>query len=284
MYWAMERAEWRMRSAARRLQCSRSAQPANPLSVYFLTGQRFWHQSAFCAWSLQASTGRKIKPHFFDDGSLSQVQRARLSALFPEAVHYGRSDCLLRLESALPRADFPYLHELWHSYPNIRKLIDPHLLGGRWKLVLDSDMLFFSEPSELLQWLDHPQQALHMVDAVQSYGYPSAALEALSGAPLPERVNVGVTGLDSAALDFAELERWCATLIGRYGKHYFLEQALIAAWVGRSGAQVLPAERYRLLAGGDCAPGLGCMDHYVAGAKPVYFGQAWAKCLAQHRS
>lgn len=274
---AMNDAEVQMMQAAAQLSTA-TGLSGPPLIVYFLTGHRFWHQSAYCAWSLARSSGRPVQPHFFDDGSLTDSERAQLSAVFPLAVHHPRAQCLQRLQERLPQQDFPNLHLLWHTYPNIRKLIDPHLLGGNWKLVLDSDMLFFAKPVELLAWLHDPQQPVHMLDVMDAYGYPVASLEALSGARLPSRVNVGVTGLNSAALDFAELEAWCAQLIGAHGRHYFLEQALIAAWVGRSGAQALPASRYRLLAGPDSRPGQACLDHYVADAKGVYFHQAWRLC------
>lgn len=271
---AMRDGERRMREAVPQLPVQ-ATRAGTPLTVYFLTGDRFWHQSAFCAWSLQRASGRTVVPHFLDDGSLRAEQRQHLDTLFPGAVQHSHQACLTRLHAQLPTDRYPRLNALWHSYPNIRKLIDPHLLGAGWKLVLDSDMLFFSRPDELLDWFDQPTLPLHMVDAKDAYGYPAQALEALSGARLPARVNVGVTGLRSDALDFAELERWCDTLIGTHGKHYFLEQALIAAWIGRSGASALPAQRYRLLANRDDQPGLGCMDHYVALAKPVYFLQAW---------
>ena len=41
----------------------------SPLEVWFLTGRRFWYQTAFCAWSLAYHSGRPLTVHLADDGT-----------------------------------------------------------------------------------------------------------------------------------------------------------------------------------------------------------------------
>src|SRR5439155_27351223 len=134
----------------------------------------------------------------------------------------------IRLDRYLPEAKFPYLRERWHNYPNIRKLIDPHLGSSGWKLVLDSDILFFRRPTALLDWLTHPLMPMHMLDVEESYGYPRVELAKLVGAPPPKCLNVGVCGLSSEQLDWKQIENWIENLHQNFGSSYYLEQALVA--------------------------------------------------------
>ena len=61
-----------MKLAAATLPTSRAAaDPALP-EVHFLTGKRFWYQTAFCLHTLQVHSGRVFRAVFHDDGSFHQ--------------------------------------------------------------------------------------------------------------------------------------------------------------------------------------------------------------------
>ena len=142
-----------MEAAAARLPVPSVASGA-ALELHLLTGRRFWYQSAFCLWTLARQTGRPLAPVIYDDGSLAEQYRDSLSRLFPAVRFVAQGETIKRLDALLPVARFPFLRERWLNYPNLRKLIDPHLGGTGWKLVLDSDLLFFRRPDFLLHWLD----------------------------------------------------------------------------------------------------------------------------------
>jgi len=76
---------------------------------------------------------------------------------------------------------------------------------------------FFRRPDALLAWLDAPAQAIHMMDVQDAYGYPHVTLAALARRRIPEKLNVGVCGLRSEAIDWERLEFWCQQLIARHG-------------------------------------------------------------------
>ena len=173
------------------------------------------------------------------------------------------------------------LRERWLNYPNLRKLIDPHLASTGWKLVIDSDLLFFRPPTLLLEWLDSPSQPLHAVDCETSYGYNRATLNQLAGAPLAELVNVGLCGLNSSELDWEKIEHWCAELIRSEGTHYYLEQALVAMLVAGRNCTVAPAADY--VTQPNASEAIACqavMHHYVANSKRWYFQTNWRHALA----
>lgn len=247
-----------------------------PVEVHLLTGRRFWYQTAFCLWTFAHHARRPLAPVIYDDGSLDAACQAPLQRLFPSTRFVPRAEIVARLDTHLPVARFPTLRERWLHYPNIRKLTDPHAGGNGWKLVMDSDLLFFRRPDFLLAWLDAPDRPLHAVDCETSYGYTRPLMNRLAGAPVAELVNVGLTGLHSAEIDWEKLEHWCRTLIERERASYYLEQALIAMRVAGRACAVAPAADYVTLPrppeARECR---AVMHHYVAHSKRWYFQHNW---------
>lgn len=269
-----------MIAAAAALPLPVGDQTTSALEIHLLTGNRFWHQTAFCLWTFAHQSGRCLAPVIYDDGTLAGAERDHLRRLFP-AIHFvPKADSAAALDAMLPASRYPFLHDRWRLYPNIRKLIDPHLGSSGWKLVLDSDLLFFRRPDFLLSWLAAPDRPLHAVDNETSYGYGRALMDRLAGAHVGDLINVGLTGLRSDELDWERVEYFCRELITASGTHYFLEQALIAMLVAGRDCAVAPAADYVTCPvppeAGACR---AVMHHYVAHSKPWYFRQNWRTAL-----
>lgn len=274
-----QRGQQEMEAAVRTLPVPPSASGA-PLPLHLLTGRRFWYQTAFCLWTFANHAKRPLAPIIYDDGTLTDEFRAPLARLFPTIRFVSQSETIARLDSHLPAVRFPTLRERWLNYPNIRKLTDVHVGQSGWKLVLDSDLLFFRPPTLLAGWLDRPTQPLHAVDCETSYGYSRPLMNELAGAPVADLVNVGLTGLNGAELDWEKIEHWCRTLIARERTNYYLEQALIAMLVAGRRCTIAPAGDYVTLPRPPEAHARrAVMHHYVAGSKRWYFQQNWRACL-----
>ena len=253
-----------------------------PLELHLLTGRRFWYQTAFCLWSFAHHSGRTLAPIIYDDGSLASEHRDPLARLFPAIRFVVRDEITARLDQQLPVAKFPYLRERWLNYPNLRKLTDPHLGANGWKLVLDSDLLFFHRPDFLINWLDRPDRPLHAVDCETSYGYSRLLMDELAGQPVANLVNVGLTGLHSRELDWEKLEHWCKVLIARERTNYYLEQALVAMLVAGRECAIAPAADYVTLpVEPEAAECRAIMHHYVANSKRWYFQANWRRVSAE---
>ena len=279
---------------------------SSPISVWFLTGKKFWYQTAFCAWTLAYHTDRPLVLNLVDDGTLGPEHEEGLRRIFPEGVTLRREMVRERIETLLPAARFPILRQRWLDYINIRKLTDVHLGSTGVKLVLDSDMLFFRRPDAMLDWWDGCQRSeiegqrssvdapfsdhlgiptsscspLLMTDCVESYGYSRRLMESLAGAPIPPLMNVGICGLRSESLDWEQLEHWCQELVKREGTSYYLEQALVAMIAAKATPTVMPREDYITFPTREEAfQGTGVLQHYVADSKPWYFGEAWKLAL-----
>lgn len=273
-----------MEASAYKLTPLTPTDPAEPLELHLLTGRRFWYQTAFCLWSFARASRRRLAPVIYDDGTLTTEWQAPIARLFPLTQFVPQADIVSRLDEHLPAAQFPFLRERWRNYPNLRKLTDVHVGRTGWKLVLDSDLLFFHRPQFLLDWLARPEMPLHAVDCETSYGYPLALMSELAGKPISELVNVGLTGLDGSSLDWERLEYWCRTLIERHGTHYYLEQALIAMLIAGQNCAVATSDEYVTKPdeneARDCR---AVMHHYVATSKKWYFRHCWRMAVGEHR-
>lgn len=250
------------------------------LELHVLTGRRYWYQTAFCLWTLARHAGQPVAPVIYDDGTLSSEYRGPLEKIFPLARFVMQSETIDRLDRVLPASRFPSLRERWLHYPNIRKLTDVHAGGSGWRLVIDSDLLFFRRADFLFDWLENPSRPLHAVDVDDAYGYSPHLLRSLAGNRIPERVNVGLCGLRSEAIDWDCLEHWCASLLEKEGAHYYLEQALVAMLLSSQDCAIAPAHNYVTLPA--LPEALECkavMHHYVAESKRWYFQTNWKRAF-----
>lgn len=250
------------------------------LEIHFLTGKKFWYQTCFCAYSMAQHSKVNFRPVIYDDGTLELEHQAEFQRIFPEVKIISKKRIQTRLDECLPEQQFPYLRQRRLTYPNLRKLTDIHLNSPGWKLVLDSDMLFFQSPTLLLNWLRSPQTPCHMVDVETAYGYSPALMESLAGTSIPDRINVGICGFNSDALDWEELEFWCKTLIEQEGTHYFQEQAIVAMLMARHPCTIAPETDYIVMPDRAevCVP-KAVLHHYVADSKPWYFRYGWKTAI-----
>ena len=249
-----------------------------PLEIWFLTGKGFWYQSAFCAWTLAHQSGREISVSLVDDGTLSDRHEEGIRRLFPNGATVRKEEITDKVETLLPIEKFPVLRQRWVDYVNIRKLTDIHLGSTGHKLVLDSDMLFFDKPTEMLDWWDQKEndELCLMTDCEESYGYSRPLMEKLTGATIPKLLNVGVCGSSSEQMDWEKLESWSAALVEKEGTSYFLEQALVAMMAATEKHRVMPVETYITFPSRETVLNKGgILQHYVSDSKPSYFGDAW---------
>ena len=126
------------------------------------------------------------------------------------------------------------------------KLFDIPLYAGDAKLLLlDSDVLFFERPEELLAALARPASAWedrYNEDAGDGfYTFDVEEVERRTNVRLVRRFNSGLTCLQRDAASWEHFERWLSlpTLPDR---GWFLEQTLTAMESSRRGARALPPE------------------------------------------
>lgn len=252
----------------------------NGFPIYFLTGKNFLYQTLFCIKSLTSCSSTRFKFILIDDGTFdddliesTQNQISGVKIILKETIDQN-------LVLKLPRSKFPYLHLKREVYPHIKKLTDIHTIDEHpFKLVLDSDMLFWNEPTQMISWLTNTEGSLHMVDCEESYGYDKSAMKSLCRHEIPELINVGAIGIESSTINWQEVETWSKTLENNYGKSYFLEQALSAMIIAGQKRTVLKKEEYKV--NPSTINDNSTLHHYVDLSKKIYFEEAWRKHLDQ---
>lgn len=275
--WRNARGEQEMLTAAAQLPAFPTRNDSRAFEVHLLTGRRFVHQTAFCLHSLALQCPVPLQAEIHDDGSLDADSTAMLRKLSPTLVIHDFATMRARLDELLPASRYPALRERWINYPHIRKLIDVHLGGTGWRLVLDSDLLFWREPRFLLDWNLAPDRPLHATDCVENYGYSRLLLEKIAGVSLPPLVNVGLCGLQSDSIDWDFLEHATTTLVTAERTSYYLEQGLVALLIARHGrAAIAPVHDYRTMPdAAEIAKPTAVMHHYVDLARGPYYRHAW---------
>lgn len=245
--------------------------------IFFLSGSKFWYQTLFCFGSLHKHSSCQITPVILDDGTLGKEHTTRINEKIPWAEVISHDDLLIGLDRVAPREFYPNIWEWRDRQPLTRKLIDLHVGKTGWKMLLDSDMLFFRRPSWLLDWIKCPTQPAYMVDCVESYGYSEKLRSELSGAKsFPQRANIGIFGYKSDDLDPDWLEFALGALVQSEGPKYNITQGLTSMLFADRDCSIAPEQDYIVLP--SLAEGRNpssVLHHYVAHSKRAYFQDGW---------
>ena len=274
-YKRMLTAEALIKIAAKSVKVQTPDSSLYTLNVCFLTGKKYWHQTVFCALSLQKFTDHPVHFTFYDDGTFTETLIQKYQQQIPNSTFIPLKQIEENLNVFLPIKKYPYLNHKRQIYKHIRKLTDIHAGNTGWHLVLDSDMLFWKEPTQLVQWLKNPTQPFYMVDIANAYGFPVPEMEKLANTTIADKINVGLIGLKSEGIDFDKLEYWAKTLENNFGKSYFLEQALTAMLIGSQICEVANPQEYIVYPTQQQVENkVGTLHHYVDVSKKWYFTNA----------
>lgn len=250
------------------------------LKLYFLTGKKYIDQTLYCIISLERQLIDTFKYVMVDDGTFDNDLIDFVKSKIPAIEIITKDEIDKNIAQYLPINKYPILNKKRQEYPHIKKLTDIHTLNNceGYKIVLDSDMLFYHEPIELKQWLAHPDKAIHMVDCEEAYGYDHLLMEKLCGSSIPKLVNVGIFGIESSKIIWDNLESWTQELEQEAGASYYLEQALSAMLIAGKPALVLDKEKYKVNPSeneiDECK---ATLHHYVDLSKKGYYTKAWKK-------
>jgi hypothetical protein len=257
---------------------------SNGLDLCMLLGAKHADMGLFAAWSLMRFLpGARLK--VFSDGSLEESHRAAFQALM-ENVNF--VDSIEREEKADAFFGNRYpLLKAWRANQIYgAKFTDFHLFGEGDRIVsIDSDILCFSEPTELIECLDEKSPAMRWnMDSHSSYVAPTQILEKIVGWRVPERVNSG----------FLTCRRWCdadwdffENLLARMSVcdidsgHFWAEQTFYAMAAGLHSSAAPFSGRYVVAKGRIRRDTV--MRHYVGvrSIRPRFFLEGVPKMLQQ---
>lgn len=252
-----------------------SETPMTP-PVHVLTGAKDWQLSAWMLASFLQFTEQTWKLYIHDDGTLPEKARAGLKKLFPGARIIGRDEADTEMDKVL--APLPFCHDYRNKHPLALKIFDmAHFSDAPRFLVLDSDVLFFTHPREIIDWADGHEESCWFNEDVAEGSLISIdhAWDDL-GVKLWERVNSGLCLIAKRAIDFEFCERALGETSILKGHIWRVEQTLFALCASRHGKGGLLPKSYEVTlaknASTDCIA-----RHYVGAVRDRFYGEGLAR-------
>jgi len=210
-----------------------------------------------------------------EDGSLQDADAATLADHFPDARLVRKHEADAVMEDRLAR--YPRCREYRRKHPLARKAFDAGcFLEAPRMLLLDSDVLFVSEPTRLIEHAENPRYSKSAFNADIAPALNISAEEARSrfGIELVERINSGIALIRRQALVLEWMEEFLGCPSVTEGHFWRIEQTLLALCASREGAELLPAE-YRV----SLERGIGgCVaKHYVGAVRHLMYNEGMAE-------
>lgn len=223
------------RARMRPMPCS-----ATPVAdLHYLLCARDFEMGLIAAFSLLHFSRQPLRLRFFEDGSLQESHWKELNSMFPGHSFFPRTEVDARIESDFG-ADSP-IARVRKINPLFHKLFDiPYLAEGNRVTYSDPDILYFSDPAELVALAAGDSKAcVFNRDMDNSYIYPLPELNRILGRSVPERVNAGLYSIARNAIDFGAINDWLMREpFSGFWKSWRVEQTLFAFLPGETGSAV----------------------------------------------
>jgi alpha-N-acetylglucosamine transferase len=175
-----------------------------------------------------------------DDGTLTSENRATLKYHFPKARIIERQSADERVIKALQY--YPRCLEFRKTNHLSPKVFDfTEYLESDRLLLLDSDVLFFKSPTDLLNRIENPDYQLNTLnaDVESAYTVEPEVVKSYLGFDLTERINSGLGLIHKRSLSFDWIEEFLSlpNIIGHFWR---IEQTIYALCSSRFGVELLP--------------------------------------------
>ncbi len=237
--------------------------------IHVLTSAQDWLNLIWALKSFYWASNRTYALCIHDDGTVADKAGTELSRHFPNARFISRAEADAR---GLPLLrGFPRSLAFLQTNLLSPKVFDfAHYLESDRMLLLDSDVLFFREPTELLRRIEDPNYCKNTVNADISSAYTveSAEVKTRTGVQLVERFNSGLGFIHKDSLDLDSVEEFLGLPRILDGHFWRIEQTIYALCSSRFGVELLPANYDVRLAAG--INGLPCR-HYVGAIRHLFY-------------
>jgi hypothetical protein len=246
---------------------------AAQVPVHVLTGGKDWRLSAWMLASFFHFTEVAWPVVIHDDGTLNREARNGLTNLFEGARIIDRGEADAEMEKVL--RPFPFCADYRFSHPLALKIFDmAHFAQDDRFIIVDSDVLFFSRPGEIMDWATGPDtRACWFNEDVQEAALISAAeaREELD-VKLWSRVNSGLCLIHKPAIDYELCDRALAFTSILTGQIWRIEQTLFALCASHAGRGGLLPHTYEVSLKRRASPGI-IARHYVGKVRDRFYGE-----------
>ena len=178
--------------------------------VHILVWDRDHLMGLWAAKSFYASSGVNWPLFWHQGGSLSARAVDRLRQHFPDSRLVAMCAADRTVNAALDANGLTHLRAARTRAFMLRKLVDPVLLGrSPYLLLLDTDVLFFERPTELLDAIAFGKPVgVFNRDQKCWYTVSQEVARERFGIELPDRLNAGLGLVPRRSLDLDLADRW----------------------------------------------------------------------------
>jgi hypothetical protein len=212
-----------------------------PIEVHMLLHHQRVFEGMWALYSFAHFSGVPCQMFVHSDGSLTSEDAACLQRVLPGLRVISRGDSDERVQTVLRKRRLVNCLRFRDSLVFALKLFDPFFYGDRSSFVLlDSDVLFFRRPDELL---DEREECRYSPDNGFRYCLSPDVLHALLGRECIDAFNPGVVRADRGVLDLERVEQYLErSEFWSTGSrpHYYAELTLWAMQLTLAGARQLP--------------------------------------------
>jgi alpha-N-acetylglucosamine transferase len=246
--------------------------------IHVLTSAADWLNLLWALKSFYHYSQRQYALCIHDDGTLTAKHQQILQHHFPNARLIDRLQADQYVLESLK--DYPRCLELRRTNKLALKVFDfaAYLESDRM-LLLDSDILFFAEPIELLQRIEDSSYLLNTVNGDVASAYtidPQVVKERLEFEVI-DRFNSGLGLIHKASMQLDWIEEFL-TLPDIIGHFWRIEQTLYALFSSRFGVELLPPA-YSVHLTGEIN-GSSCR-HYVGKIRHLMYDEGIRQLMTQ---
>ncbi|MFM8887532.1 MAG: glycosyltransferase, partial [Chthoniobacterales bacterium] len=186
--------------------------PIEKVPLHVMTGSDQLAMTKCMLISFFAKTRRNWKVVLHDDGTLSEDAVRVLAGMGIQSEYHSRPALLARARQVL--ADLPLCLRACEETLLAPKFFGPLIFTDCKKMLLiDSDVVFFKEPRELLEWADSESEEMFFaVDRVDRAELLRVSLREKFGIDLWKSVNSGICCLCPQMFKFEETEKFLREL------------------------------------------------------------------------
>jgi hypothetical protein len=252
------------------------------LEVSYLTGAKYWHQTLFCAYSLANILLGRVRINIYSDGTLDNGHKASIEKIIQGVIFISDNQVSAHLNHFLPKEKYPTLRYLQGWHPFFKRLINIHSRPS-WSVHLDSDMIFFNYPAQLIDAYTHKKSIYMKEQLDNSYFVDNEdTLKDKYHIPCISFVNGGIIAYDSDKVDYADLEDKAKLLLNEYPNAgpAQVEQTLMSYLLFKQDAEALDKKLYAIIYENKSDLTVTqIVRHYIFKAKKSYFTSEWKKVI-----
>jgi hypothetical protein len=206
--------------------------PQSKIEIHSLTCETDYPDLLWCLKTFHFFSGRSFNVVIHDDGSLSHQAIEHLHKHLPGATIISKQQADARMREVIKPYDS--CRAFRDRLPLARRLFDVPAFATRENfMILDSDILFFASPNDMLERMDH-NRLFFMSDYQDGYVYPRADILARYGVEVMPAFNTGISYLSRDMFNYEFMEKYCGDLEqAGLQSHPWAEQTLFAILLSR---------------------------------------------------